>query len=174
VNRVAPASGLRIEALAKRHERAGFTCGAEALDRYLHQQARQDADKHVAAPFVLIEPPGAEVLGYYTLSASIVDVADIAADLAKKLPRYPQLPVTLIGRLAVHEQFKGQGLGALLLLDALHRSLTHAAEIAAMAIVVDAKDDAAANFYRRFDFQPLQRDPRRMYLPMKMVAAVLG
>ena len=166
--------GLRIEALRKRHDRAGFACGAEALDRYLHQQARQDAEKHVAAPFVLIDPPGAEVLGYYTLSASIVDVSDIAADLVKKLPRYPQLPVTLIGRLAVHERLKGQGCGALLLMDALRRSLAHAAEIAAMAIVVDAKDDAAVNFYRHFDFQPLQRDARRMYLPMKTVAAMLG
>ena len=166
--------GWRIEALTKRHERAGFTCGAEALDRYLHQQARQDADKHVAAPFVLIEPPSVEVLGYYTLSASIVDVADVAADFAKKLPRYPQLPVTLIGRLAVHQRLKGQGAGALLLMDALHRSLTHSAEIAAMAVVVDAKDDAAARFYRHFNFQPLQRNARRMYLPMKTVAAILG
>jgi GNAT superfamily N-acetyltransferase len=168
------ASRWRIEPLAKRHERAGFTCGAEALDRYLRQQARQDAEKHVAAPFVLIELPSADVLGYYTLSASIVDVMDIAADLAKKLPRYPQLPVTLIGRLAVHERLKGQGCGALMLMDALHRSLTHAADIAAMAVVVDAKDDAAAAFYRHFSFLPLQRDARRMYLPMKTVAALLG
>ena len=165
---------MRIEALTKRHDRAGFACGAAALDRYLQQQARQDAEKHVAAPFVLVDPPGAEVLGYYTLSASIVDVTDIAADLAKKLPRYPQLPVTLIGRLAVHERLKGRGCGALLLMDALHRSLAHAAEIAAMAVVVDAKDEAAVNFYRHFDFQPLQREARRMYLPMKTVAALLG
>jgi len=144
------------------------------LDRYLHQQARLDADKHVAAPFVLIEPPHFEVLGYYTLSAWIVDVTDVAADLAKKLPRYPQLPVTLIGRLAVHERLKGQGAGALLLMDALHRSVIHSAEIAAMAVVVDAKDDAAASFYRHFNFQPLQRDARRMVLPMKTVAAILG
>ena len=173
-SRVAAAGGLQIEALARRHERAGFTCGAEALDRYLRQQARQDAEKHVAAPFVLIEPPSVEVLGYYTLSASIVDVTDIAAGLARKLPRYPQLPVTLIGRLAVHERLKGQGCGALLLMDALRRSLAHAAEIAAMAVVVDAKDDAAVNFYRHFDFQPLQHDAKRMVLPMKTVAALFG
>lgn len=99
---MASSIGWQIDALTKRHKRAGFTCGVQALDRYLHQQARQDADKHVAAPFVLIEPPGVEVLGYYTLSASIVDVADVAPDLAEKLPRYPRLSVTLIGRLAVH------------------------------------------------------------------------
>lgn len=164
----------RIEPLAKRHGRAVFTCGIEALDRYLRQQARQDAEKYVAAPFVLTESPGTDVLGYYTLSASSVDVADIAVDLARQLPRYPQLPVTLIGRLAVHERLKGQGCGALLLMDALHRSLTHAVGIAAMAVVVDAKDDAAVQFYRHFSFQPLQRDARRMVLPMKTVAVLLG
>jgi GNAT superfamily N-acetyltransferase len=173
VSRAAPASGWQIEALARRHERTEFTCGSRELDRYLKQQARQDADKHVAAPFVLVEPPAAEVLGYYTLSASLVEVADIAADLARKLPRYPRLPVTLIGRLAVHARLQGQGAGALLLMDALHRSLTHSTEIAAMAVVVDAKDDAAAGFYCRFDFQPLQRDSRRVYLPMGTVAALL-
>ncbi len=165
---------LRIEALGKHHDRAGFSCGTEALDRYLRQQARQDADKHVAAPFVLVDPPRIEVLGYYTLSASVVAVADIAADLARKLPRYPQLHVTVIGRLAVDARLKGRGCGSLLLMDALHRSLTHATEIAAMAVIVDAKDDAAERFYRHFDFLPLQQTPRRLHLPMKAVAGVLG
>lgn len=164
----------RIEPLTKAHDRSDFRCGSEALDRYLRQQARQDAEQHVAAPFVLVEPPQALVLGYYTLSASIIGVEDIPAEFAKKLPRYPQLPVTRVGRLAVDERVKGSGLGALLLMDALSRSLTHAAQIAAMAVVVDAKDDAAEAFYRRFDFQRLQTTPRRLYLPMKTVAAVLG
>jgi GNAT superfamily N-acetyltransferase len=163
-----------IEALAKHHDRTEFCCGSEALDRYLQQQARQDAEKHVAAPFVMTAPPDAAVLGYYTLSAAIVAVGDIDPELARKLPRYPQLPVTLIGRLAVHERLKGQGWGAFLLMDALRRCLTHAAEIAAMAVVVDAKDEAAAAFYRRFDFTPLQSSARRLYLPMKTVARVLG
>jgi predicted GNAT family N-acyltransferase len=170
----AAGGGWRVEALSRRHARDGFSCGSEPLDRYLRQQARQDADKRVAAPFVLVEPPDAEVLGYYTLSASVVEVSEVAAGLAKKLPRYPHLPVTLIGRLAVHQRLKGQGGGAFLLMDALHRSLSHSAQIAAMAVVVDAKDDIAAAFYRHFDFQTLKRDPRRMYLPMKDVAALLA
>lgn len=169
-----PVSTHRIEPLAKHHDRQSFKCGSEALDRYLQQQARQDADKHVAAPFVLVDPPAVTVLGYYTLSASMLSVDEIAPELAKKLPRYPQLPVTLIGRLAVDSQLKGQGRGEFLLMDALHRSLAHAAEIAAMAVVVDAKDEAAEAFYRHFDFAPLQTNPRRLYLPMKTVAALLG
>lgn len=168
------AAAPTIEPLAKHHDRTGFQCGTAALDLYLKQQARQDAEKHVAAPFVMTAPPDPAVLGYYTLSAAMINVGDIAPDLAKKLPRYPQLPVTLIGRLAVHERLKGQGRGAFLLMDALRRSLTHAAEIAAMAVVVDAKDAAASAFYKHFDFTPLQSNERRLYLPMKTVASVLG
>lgn len=165
-------SPYRIQPLGKQHDRAPFQCGAEALDRYLKLQARQDAEKYVAAPFVLLAPPGAEVLGYYTLSAAAIDVSDIAAELTKTLPRYPQLPVTLIGRLAVDQRLKGQGRGALLLMDALHRSWQRATDIAAMAVVVDAKDDAAAAFYRHFDFTPLQSNPRRLYLSMKKIAVL--
>lgn len=164
----------RIEALAKTHERGGFACGVEALNRYLTQQARQDAERHVAAPFVLVEPPGVSVLGYYTLSASVVSVIDIAADLAKTLPRYPQLPVTLLGRLAVDQRLKGQGMGEFLLLDALRRSLSRAADVAAMAVVVDAKNEAAAAFYGHYEFRPLHSLPSRLYLSMTKVARLFA
>ena len=103
----------------------------------------------------------------------MVDVSDIAPELAKSLPRYPQLPVTLIGRLAVDVSLHGQGRGAFMLMDALHRSWQRATDIAAMAVAVDAKDEAAAAFYQHFDFTPLQRDPRRLCLSMKKVAALL-
>ncbi len=168
----APSGTRVVEALAGRHDRTRFDCGIDALDQYLKRQARQDADRYIAAPFALVEPPGARVLGYYTLSASNVDAGRITPELAKKLPRYPQLPVTLIGRLAVDSQLKGQGCGEYLLMDALHRSLQHAAEISAMAVVVDAKDDAAAAFYRHFSFVPLQAHARRLYLPMKTVESL--
>jgi GNAT superfamily N-acetyltransferase len=160
------------EPLGKRHERDLFSCGSAALDRYLQQQARQDAEKRVAAPFVLVEPPAMRVLGYYTLSASVVSTRDLPETLAKKLPRYPQLPVTLLGRLAIDHSMKGRGLGQFLLMDALRRSLGAAAHIAAMAILVDAKDEAAAEFYRHFGFLPLQEQPQRLFLPMTTVAGL--
>jgi GNAT superfamily N-acetyltransferase len=166
---VAPAVH-RIEALTKAHERSGFSCGVAALDRYLKQQARQDAEKHVAATFVLVAPPAVAVLGYYSLSASVVSVTDIAAGLAKSLPRYPQLPVTLLGRLAVDQGLKGQGMGEFLLLDALRRSLSRAGDVAAMAVVAGAKDEAAAAFYGHYEFRPLHSLPSRLYLPMAKVA----
>jgi GNAT superfamily N-acetyltransferase len=160
--------------LGTRHDRSSFACGSEPLDRYLQRQAPQDAERRVAAPFVLVEPPSHGVLGYYTLSASIVAADALPTDLAKKLPRYPQLPVTLLGRLAVDQGLRGKGLGELLLMDALHRSLDAAAEIAAMAVIVDAKDKDAEAFYRRFGFIPLQQQPARLYLPMKTVATLLS
>jgi hypothetical protein len=96
-------TGITVEPLGRQHDRTAFHCGAEALDRYLKQQARQDADKRVAAPFVAVSPPNARVLGYYTLSASVLTLTELPDELARKLPRYPQLPVTLLGRLAVDQ-----------------------------------------------------------------------
>jgi len=168
----APTTPYRIEALGKTHDRTAFTCGSAALDRYLQQQARQDAEKSVAAPFVLTTPPALQVFGYYTLSASLVNASELPNTLAKKLPRYPQLPVTLLGRLAVDQSMKGKGIGQFLLMDAMRRSLEAAANIAAMAVLVDAKDDAAQAFYRHFSFLPLHEQPRRLFLPMKTVAGL--
>jgi predicted GNAT family N-acyltransferase len=161
---------FQIEALGKTHDRSAFDCGSPSLNRYLHQQARQDADKRVAAPFVLTLAPSRQVLGYYTLSASLVNANELPEATAKKLPRYPQLPVTLLGRLAVDQSMKGQGMGQFLLMDALRRSLQAATHIAAMAVLVDAKDEAAEAFYRHFSFICLQEQPRRLFLPMKTVA----
>ncbi|MBK8066027.1 MAG: GNAT family N-acetyltransferase [Betaproteobacteria bacterium] len=165
---------ITVEPLGRQHDRTAFHCGAQALDRYLQQQARQDADKRVAAPFVAVRPTDGRVLGYYTLSASVLTLPDLPDELARKLPRYPQLPVTLLGRLAVDQSTKGQGLGEHLLLDALRRSLAHADQIAAMAVVVDAKDEAAAAFYRHYGFGTLQAQPSRLFVPMRSVAQLLG
>jgi hypothetical protein len=124
-------SEAATQPLGKHHDRAAVRCGGETLDRYLHEQARQDADKRVAAPLVAVRPSDkAHVLGYYTLTASVVVLQDLPTELANKLPRYPQMPVTLLGRRAVDLSARGQGLGELLLMDALYRSLMHATHIA--------------------------------------------
>lgn len=167
-----PTTPYRIDPLGKNHDRTQFSCGGAALDRYLQQQARQDAEKSVAAPFVLTAPPALRVLGCYTLSASLVNTSELPDALAKKLPRYPQLPVTWLSRLAVDESMKGKGMGQFLLMNALHRCLEVAPNIAAMAVLVDAKDDTAEAFYRHFGFFPLQQQPRRLFLPMKTVAGL--
>lgn len=163
-----------IHPLEKAHDRRSFDCGNEPLNRYLREQARQDAEKLVAAPFVLTQPGNPAVLGYYTLSASIISVEDLPPDLMKRLPRYGQLPVTLLGRLAVDHSIRGLGVGEFLLLDALRRSLEAAKQIAAMAVIVDAKNEQAESFYQHFDFRPLQQIPLRLFLPMSQIAKLFA
>jgi GNAT superfamily N-acetyltransferase len=163
-----------IVPLEKEHDRSVFDCGNENLNRYLKQQARQDAEKHVAAPFVLLDSSGPIVRGFYTLSASIIPVEELPPDMMKKLPRYGQLPVTLLGRLAVDKTAKGQGVGESLLVDALRRSLEGAQHIGAMAVVVDAKDQQAEAFYKHFDFLPFQVSPLRLFLPMRQIAQLFS
>ena len=166
-------SAPAIEALdVSRHDRRGFRCGVEVLDRYLHAQAGQDARKRVAAPYVMVRPPSAEVLGYYTLSNAAVRATELPAAAVKALPRYPVSPATLLGRLAVHETHRGKGAGSLLLVDALRRSLR--SETASMAVLVDAKDEVAAAFYRHHDFAPLTDQPRRLFLPMATIARLFS
>lgn len=129
-------------------------------------------EKRVAAVFALVQPPANQVAGYYTLSSSTIPVQAIPPELAGKLPRYPQLPVTLMGRLAVDQQFKGQGMGQFMLMDALHRSLQAAAGIAAKAVVVDAKDALAATFYQHYGFMPLDLSANRLFMPMTTIATL--
>jgi GNAT superfamily N-acetyltransferase len=163
----APARSLRAEALGPQHDRGSFVSGAEALDRYLRIRAGQDARKNVAAPFVLVLPDGA-IGGYYTLSATGVKLTEFPADITRKLPRYPLLPATLLGRLAVDQNYQGRGYGRFLLADALFRSVR--SEIASFAVVVDAKDGAARRFYERESFLRFPDQPRRLFRPMADIA----
>ena len=158
-----------IEPLGKTHNRAAFSCGVPALDDYLQRRASQDAKRRVAAPFMLVEAGGEAVCGYYTLSQMAVEIEDLPEDIAKKLPKYPMAPVTLLGRLAVDVRFRGQGLGEYLLMDALRRSWTLSREIAAMAVLVDAKNEAAASFYESYEFRRLPGQQERLFLPMAML-----
>ena len=165
-----PSTPWQTLALQKDHVRNAFSCGTPALDRYLQQQARQDQEKQVAAVFVLLQSTSPKVLAYYTLSAFTIEIRQVPATLARKLPRYPQLPVTLLGRLAVDQQCKGQGIGQFMLLDALHRCHQAASDIAAMAVVVDAKDEVAAAFYLHYGFMPLDDSANRLFLPMATIS----
>ncbi len=163
----------RVEPLAPHHERGAFSCGVPSLDRYLIQQARQDAVRRVAAVFVLVGDSPNEIAGYYTLSASSVRLSDVPQEFAKRLPRYPLVPAILLGRLAVDTRFRGHRHGEYLLLDALDRSLRNSAEIGATAIIVDAKDLEARSFYERYGFTRFSPDASRLFLPMKTVEKLL-
>lgn len=157
-----------IEPLGPKHDRAAFSCGVEILDAYLKKQAGQDLKKRTAVTFVLT-PDGTTVAGYYTLSQYSVQLDEIPAAVAKKLPKYPMVPATLLGRLAVSSGFRGQGHGAALLMDALYRILQHSREVASAGVIVDAKDAAALAFYKKYGFLELPRVDRRLLLPMGTV-----
>ena len=158
-----------IQTLSQAHDRNGFSCGNAALDRYLQTQARQDMQRNLAQVFVLVAEDQKTIQGYYTLSAGSVTLSELPNELRSKLPRYPKLPVTLLGRLAVDARFQGQKIGAFLLVDALHRSARQTAEIASLAVVVDAIDEAAVAFYTKFHFLPLPETPRTLFIEMTTI-----
>jgi GNAT superfamily N-acetyltransferase len=158
-----------VEPLGAHHDRAAFSCGVAALDRYFREQASQDARRFIAAPFALVTPGGA-VGGYYTLSATSIQLAELPPETVRRLPRYPLVPAFLLGRLAVDQRYRGQGWGRFLLVDALHRCLM--SEITGFAVIVDAKDDAARRFYERESFLPLPDTPRRLFRRLADIAAV--
>jgi ribosomal protein S18 acetylase RimI-like enzyme len=117
----------------------------------------------VAAPFVLVLP-GNAIGGYYTLSATAVKLTDFPDQTARRLPRYPLVPATVLGRLAVDRRFQGRGYGRYLLADALWRIAR--SEIASFAVIVDATDDAARRFYERESFLPLSDQPMKLFRPV--------
>lgn len=155
----------RIEPLHASHSRVNFRCGVAELDEYLRDQADQDARRKVAAPFVLIDPAGV-VAGYYTLSAYAVYLRELHEDVAKRLPRYPLLPATLLGRLAVDQEHKGRNLGRILLMDALHRSWKNTSEVASRGVVVEACDEATRSFYIHHEFRELGEHPNQLFIAM--------
>jgi len=166
----AAAPSIRTEPLSDRHDRNGFASGVEALDRYLRQQAGQDTRRRVASCFVLLAGNDRAPIGYYTLAATSLGLAELPEPLAKRLPRYPVVPAILMGRLAVDARHRGRGNGELLLFDAFSRALRN--EIASYAFVVDAKDATAAQFYHRYSFIPIVSGGRRLFIPMAEIAKI--
>ena len=162
-----------IEPLGVRHDRAVFSCGNDELDSYLHKQAGQDLKKRAAVPFV-ITPDHKTIAGFYTLSQYAVDLGDVPAEVAKRLPKYPAVSATLLGRLAVSTAFRGRGFGERLLMDALHRSLESSKQVASTGVVVDAKDASAEEFYKEYGFIELPRIAHRLFLAMGTVETLFG
>ncbi len=151
---------FRVEPLGA-HDRSAFACGAPALDAYLREKASQDVKRLMASCFVAVEKATGAVAGYYTLSACSLPAGDVPPDLLKRLPRYPVLPAALIGRLAVDRRFQRRGLAAALLADAALRVLK--GDVKAFALIVEAKDEGAAAFYRQMGFQSFASRPMSMF-----------
>ena len=159
---------FRVVPLDATHDRLAFDCDNPALNRYLREQASQDVRRRIAACFVALAD-GQRIAGYYTLASASLLLTDLPASVGKKLPRYPTVPAVRMGRLTVDQAFKGQGLVGALLADALDRAVR--SEIAAYALMVDAKDEAAAAFYRHHGFIALPDSPFTLFLPLATLEA---
>lgn len=159
---------IQFQALQDNHDTEGFTCGVDALDQWLKSIARQHISKGVSRTFVAVDPgktaTPAPILGYYSLTVAEIDTDKLPKDVAKKLPR--RVPLVLIGRLATSLAARGQGIGVLLLVDALKRIVDVSENVGVSLTLMDAKDDKAADFYRHFGFVPLPDTPLRLVLPV--------
>lgn len=156
------------ELLQSDYKRSGFSCGEKNLDAFIQRQASQHLKSRAAGIFVVLEDQKV-VKGYYTLSGDNVPYDEIPDEMRKKMPRYQSLPTTLLGRLAIDRKYQGQGLGELLLMDALYRSYTLSEQIGSVAVVVDALHEKAAIFYEKYGFIKLP-DRGRLFMPMKTIA----
>jgi ribosomal protein S18 acetylase RimI-like enzyme len=151
------------------HDRARFRCESRELTNYIHRQARQDVTVRACACFIATpHDDPTRIAGYYTLSATSTHLVDLPEGLAKRLPRYPNIPATLLGRLARDLEFRGQGLGEILMGDAFIQSVKGASNVGSALIVVDPKDPEAAAFYSKFGFEGL--DDHRMFVTMHSAA----
>jgi len=158
---------LAIEELdPKRHDRTGFDCGVEPLNRYLRSLAAQHRTKGIATTFVLVDTTApATILGYYSLSAASLAFGRLADADRRGLPAYP-IPAVRIGRLAASQAHRGQRLGELLLQNAIKRTLAARHTLGIYAVLVEAKDAAAEAFYRRYGFRLCDEHTRQLYLPL--------
>jgi GNAT superfamily N-acetyltransferase len=144
----------------------------ESLEQYFKTQAGQDVKKRVAAVFVLAED--ANVLGYYTLSSYAIEPGALPPDLARRFPGYPKLPAVLIGRLARDQKYKGQGIGEFLLVDALRRCLENSTTVGAIAVIVEAENEKARNFYLGYGFIQFPAHENKLFILMGTIRETLS
>jgi predicted N-acetyltransferase YhbS len=151
---------------AVRHRRGQFVCESPELTEFLQKRARKEMEARSSACFVLVtaNDPG-RIVGYYTLSQASVSSQRLPETVTKKLPRYPELGATLIGRLARDSEWRGRKIGRLLIVDALRRSVRLSREAGAVVVLTDPKEQKARTFYEAYGFRAL--DARRLFIPMK-------
>lgn len=163
-----PSKDWTIERLGSSHDRRVFDCGNPILTDWLKQRASQFEKRDLARTYVATRSADQIVVGYYAISNHHVTYKALPADEAKGLPRL-DVPVVLLGRLAVDRSAQGQGLGSLLLIDALRRAQHLAEHVGVRAVEVHAIDDAARQFYLRFGFIPLIDDPNHLFLSISVI-----
>jgi len=162
-----------VEPFGRQHERDAFSCGKPSLDDFIRSRVSQYEKRRLGKTFVAVPRGEAKVIGYYTLAAGAVQFERLPPAASKKLPKHP-VPVVLLARFAVDTSAQGVRLGEGLLLDALQRALDLSSGLGVHAVEVDAIDDAAAAFYRKYGFVPLLDDPLHLFLPLATVEDLLA
>lgn len=165
---------IMIELLDKKYNRNNFDCGNELLNNYLKNQAGQDVKRKLSACFVLSENETKNIQGFYTLSNNSIPFSSLPEQIYKKLPKsYTSVPTTLLGRLATDKKYQGQGIGKILLIDALKKSFDNAQVIGSFAVVVDPIDEDAEKFYKKYDFIKLP-DSGKLFIAIKTLHELFG
>ncbi len=167
-------NNFSISKLSETHQRPLFCCGISSLDNYLYKQAGQDSRKSTAITYILNDDTVNKIAGYYTLSSTVVELNELPEKLSRKLPYYPLLPATLIGRLAVDVNYQKQGFGTILLLDALYRIQQASQDIASVAVIVDATDDNAIRFYKKYGFSSLLSHTNKLFLSINVIDTIIN
>ncbi len=161
---------MKFELLNKKyHNRSQFDCGVPDLNNYLQRTASQDQKRNLSRIYVLAEQT--QIIGYYSISAHSVLSNDMPQSM--KISRYPSVPFLLLGRLAVSLNFQKQGYGDALLFDAFKTTADMAEKVGILGMIVDAKDDQAIEFYKRFGFQALSASHNRLVLPLSALSSLI-
>lgn len=157
---------IQVQLLTGHHDRSGFDCARPELNDWLRQVARQHQEKGLSRTFVAIdEREPTCICGYYALTLAELENRNLPDVWRKKLAR--RIPGVRLGRLAVSKAHQGKGLGALLLVDALMRAQRIYQEAGGIGLFVDAIDERAADFYRRFGFESAPDQPLLLFLPLQ-------
>ncbi len=169
-----PSIATKIISFHKDLDRQNFDCGVLALNDYFAKQANQDQSRDVCRVYVLVsENNPQKVMAYYTLSVGSVALLSFPESLRKKLPKYP-IPVALIGRIAVDQEYQKQGWGEHLLMHALQKIAQVSEQVGIFAVILDAKDDTAKSFYIKYGFIPFVDQPMKLFLPIRTILKLFG
>lgn len=153
------------------HDRANFSCGVPVLDDYLRQKAAQHYRDGIATTHVLIDDVQPNrILGYCALSAAQLLLSELDEKDRKRLPAYP-VPALRVGRLAVAQDERKKGYGQLLLGHAVNTALAVRQTMGVRVVIVDAKDDVAAAFYRAHGFGNTSANALTLYLSLGKMSA---
>lgn len=165
---------LKILPLAKHHDRQGFDCGVEPLNKFLRQTARQHIEKGLSVTTILVDDGDPDrILGFYTLAFTEVEPGSLPAAVSKSLPSN-RLPAIKLARLAVSTREQGKGYGKALLIESMKDALQASKKAGGVAFFVDAKDESAASFYRKYGFESLPGVELHLIMPMNCVEKALS